>query len=43
MLSQYLPNQYDAVQEGKIALKTQDLIISRIRDVVGIYARACGF
>ena len=42
MLSQYLPNQYDAVQEGKIALKTQDLIISRIRDVVGIYARACG-
>ncbi len=43
MLSQYLPNQYDAVQEGKIALKAQDLIISRIRDVVGIYARACGF
>ncbi len=43
MLSQYMPNQYNAVQEGKIALTAQDLILSRIRDVLGIYARACGF
>ncbi len=43
ILSQYLPNQYNAVQEGKISLNSQDLILSHIRDVVGIYARACGF
>ena len=42
MLSQYLPNQYNAVQEGVISLKTQDLILSRIRDVMGFYSRACG-
>lgn len=41
LLSQFMPNQYDAVQEGKITIKADDLIISRIRDVVGIYARAC--
>jgi len=43
LLSQYMPNQYNAVQEGKIKLTSEDLIISRIRDVAGIYARACGF
>jgi len=41
LLSQYMPNQYNAVQEGKIALKAQDLILNRIRDVLDIYARAC--
>ena len=43
LLSQSMPNQYDAVQEGQISLTAEDLIISRIRDVAGIYARACGF
>ena len=38
-----MPNQYDAVQEGKIELKAEALVLSRIRDVAGIYARACGF
>ena len=43
LLSQYMPNQYNAVQEGNIKLTAEDLILSRIRDVAGIYARACGF
>jgi len=43
LLSQCMPSQYNAVQEGKIRLTAEDLIISRIRDVAGIYARACGF
>jgi D-tagatose-1,6-bisphosphate aldolase subunit GatZ/KbaZ len=43
LLSQCMPNQYNAVQEGKIELKAEDLILDRIRDVAGIYARACGF
>ena len=42
ILSQYMPNQYNAVQEGRITPRAQELILSRIRDVVGIYARACG-
>ncbi|MBF9014924.1 MULTISPECIES: D-tagatose-bisphosphate aldolase, class II, non-catalytic subunit [unclassified Oceanispirochaeta] len=43
LLSQSMPNQYNALQEGQIKLTAEDLIISRIRDVAGIYARACGF
>ncbi|QEN09805.1 D-tagatose-bisphosphate aldolase, class II, non-catalytic subunit [Oceanispirochaeta crateris] len=42
LLSQYMPNQYTAVQEGQIKLSAEELIISRIRDVAGVYARACG-
>jgi len=42
ILSQYMPGQYNAVQEGRISCTADDLIISRIRDVVGIYSRACG-
>jgi len=41
ILSQFMPNQYNAVQEGRIPLKAQDLILDRIGDVIGIYARAC--
>ena len=43
LVSQYMPGQYTAVQEGRIPLRARDLILSRIRDVLGIYARACGF
>ncbi|MBN2625334.1 MAG: class II D-tagatose-bisphosphate aldolase, non-catalytic subunit, partial [Spirochaetales bacterium] len=43
LLSQFMPNQYDSVQEGKIRPTAQELILDRIGDVMGIYARACGF
>jgi D-tagatose-1,6-bisphosphate aldolase subunit GatZ/KbaZ len=41
LLSQYMPNQYNAVNEGTIANDVEAIIVNRIQDVVGIYARAC--
>ena len=41
LLSQYLPNQYTSVRSGRIKSTADDIIIDRIRDVLGIYARAC--
>ncbi|MGD1973551.1 MAG: D-tagatose-bisphosphate aldolase, class II, non-catalytic subunit [Desulfobacterales bacterium] len=41
LLSQYMPNQYKAVSEGAIANDVNAIIINRIQDVIGIYARAC--
>jgi D-tagatose-1,6-bisphosphate aldolase subunit GatZ/KbaZ len=41
LLSQYMPNQYTAVNEGTIANDVDAIIINRIQDVIGIYARAC--
>jgi D-tagatose-1,6-bisphosphate aldolase subunit GatZ/KbaZ len=41
LLSQYMPNQYNAVSEGTIANDVDAIIINRIQDVTGIYARAC--
>lgn len=42
LLSQYLPNQSDAVREGKIANDPVELIRNKIDEVVGQYAKACG-
>jgi D-tagatose-1,6-bisphosphate aldolase subunit GatZ/KbaZ len=41
LLSQYLPNQYNAVSEGTIGNDVEAITINRIQDVSGIYARAC--
>jgi D-tagatose-1,6-bisphosphate aldolase subunit GatZ/KbaZ len=41
LLSQYMPNQYNAVSAGTIANDVGAIIIDRIQDVIGIYARAC--
>ncbi len=41
LLSQYMPNQYNAVSEGIIANDVDEIIINRMQDVIGIYARAC--
>jgi D-tagatose-1,6-bisphosphate aldolase subunit GatZ/KbaZ len=41
LLSQYLPNQFNAVNEGTIANDVEAIIINRTQDVIGIYARAC--
>jgi D-tagatose-1,6-bisphosphate aldolase subunit GatZ/KbaZ len=42
LLSQYLPEQYDAVRAGAIHNFPGDLILDRIRKVLRIYAAACG-
>ena len=41
LLSQYMPNQYNAVNDGVINNTVEELVINRIQDVIGIYARAC--
>jgi D-tagatose-1,6-bisphosphate aldolase subunit GatZ/KbaZ len=43
LLSQFLPNQYYQAMEGSLEINPENIIISRIRDVIGIYSRACGF
>jgi D-tagatose-1,6-bisphosphate aldolase subunit GatZ/KbaZ len=42
LLSQYLPEQYDAVRAGSIGGDPASLIDDRIRKVVRIYSAACG-
>ncbi|TOM48325.1 hypothetical protein CGH75_25675 [Vibrio parahaemolyticus] len=41
VLSQYLPNQYLKVSSGDLASDSTSLIIDKIGEVVGQYARAC--
>ena len=41
LLSQYLPNQYTAVNEGVINNDVEEIILHRTQEVIGIYARAC--
>lgn len=41
LLSQYMPNQYNAVSEGIINNDVEEIILNRTQDVIGIYARAC--
>ncbi len=41
LLSQYMPNQYNAVSEGIIKNDVEEIILNRTQDVIGIYARAC--
>jgi D-tagatose-1,6-bisphosphate aldolase subunit GatZ/KbaZ len=42
LLSQYLPEQYDAVRAGAIRNHPDGLIQDRIRKILRIYAHACG-
>ena len=42
LLSQYLPEQYDAVRAGAISNQPSSLIQDRIRKVLRIYSHACG-
>jgi D-tagatose-1,6-bisphosphate aldolase subunit GatZ/KbaZ len=41
LLSQYMPNQYNAVSEGLVENDVEQIIVNRTQDVIGIYARAC--
>ncbi|MGM0432509.1 MAG: D-tagatose-bisphosphate aldolase, class II, non-catalytic subunit [Spirochaetota bacterium] len=41
LLSQFMPKQFDAVQEGHIQRHPQDLVKFHIREVLRKYSRAC--
>ncbi len=40
LLSQYLPNQYQAVREGTIKNTPEELILSKIKEILTVYAVA---
>ncbi|MGD9507548.1 MAG: D-tagatose-bisphosphate aldolase, class II, non-catalytic subunit [Geminicoccaceae bacterium] len=42
LLSQYLPQQYQAVREGALSLDPGAIVRHRVGEVLAIYARACG-
>jgi len=42
LVSQYLPQQYEAVREGRLPNRPASLVESRIRHVLDIYWNACG-
>jgi len=42
LLSQYLPGAFGAVREGRIANRPRELVRWRVREVIELYARACG-
>ena len=41
LLSQYMPNQYIAINEGIIENDVEQIIIHRTQEVIRLYARAC--
>ena len=41
LLSQYLPEAYEAVREGRLSPAPDDLILHKIGGVLDIYSRAC--
>lgn len=42
LLSQYMPGAFGAVREGRIANRPDELARWRVREVMELYARACG-
>ena len=42
LLSQFMPEQYSAVREGKLSAQPQDLVRDKIARVLAMYADACG-
>ncbi|MEJ8845894.1 D-tagatose-bisphosphate aldolase, class II, non-catalytic subunit [Variovorax rhizosphaerae] len=41
VISQYLPNQYIAIREGRLAAEPRALVLDRVRDALRPYAAAC--
>lgn len=41
LISQYMPNQYVQVRQGRINCDPEELVLSKIRDVLRIYSNAC--
>jgi D-tagatose-1,6-bisphosphate aldolase subunit GatZ/KbaZ len=42
LVSQHLPLQYEATRSGRLQARAEDMIQAHIRDVLRIYAAACG-
>jgi D-tagatose-1,6-bisphosphate aldolase subunit GatZ/KbaZ len=42
LLSQFMPAQFYQACEGKIKTEPKALVLSHVRDVAGIYSKACG-
>ena len=42
LLGQFLSEQYDAVREGRISARPEDLVRHKVLQVVDVYAAACG-
>ena len=42
LISQYLPNQYLQVRQGRINCDPEALVLSKIQEILGIYSDACG-
>lgn len=42
VLSQFMPAQFSRVCEGQLTINPIDLVYSHIRNVAGVYSRACG-
>ena len=43
LLSQFMPRQYEAVLNGKLANNPKELIIHKIMEVTSVYSQACYF
>ncbi len=43
LLSQYMPKQFEAVQNKQINLEVEELISFHIRETLRMYSRACGY
>ncbi len=42
LLSQYLPNEYQAIREGNLGFKVKEIVMYHIGTVLNQYAAACG-
>jgi D-tagatose-1,6-bisphosphate aldolase subunit GatZ/KbaZ len=43
LLSQYMPMQFMPVSEGLVTLRPRELVKAHIRNILGVYAQACGW
>ena len=42
LLSQYLPREYEAIRSGRLRAQAEEMIQEHIRNVLRVYAAACG-
>lgn len=43
LVSQFMPKQFEALQNGLIKLTAEELVVFNIREALRLYARACGY
>jgi D-tagatose-1,6-bisphosphate aldolase subunit GatZ/KbaZ len=41
LLSQFMPAEYQAIREGRLALNPRDLLMHAVARVLAAYAQAC--